>query len=61
MLDTRLLAGKWRELHSKELEQLYELTGLKTVAAKRASARRTLPDDQQRGRAPKTQRRRDKK
>ena len=61
MLDTRLLAGKWRELHSKELEQLYELTGLKTVAVKRASARRTLPDDQQRGRAPKTQRRRDKK
>ena len=31
MLDTRLLAGKWRELHQQELEALLEMSGLKPV------------------------------
>ncbi|MCB1851472.1 MAG: pseudouridine synthase [Gammaproteobacteria bacterium] len=31
MLDTRLLAGKWRELHQQELEALLEMSGFKPV------------------------------
>ena len=47
MLDTRLLAGKWRELRSQELEKLLELTGLGSGETAHSSARRSKPDGQQ--------------
>jgi 23S rRNA pseudouridine2605 synthase len=61
MLDTRLLAGKWRELHSQELDKLLELTGLKS-GKKRVSSNPSKPAaDGQTRRATEKQRRRHNK
>ena len=46
MLDTRLLAGRWRELHGRELDELLTLTGLKSKAARRNPARRSRQAEQ---------------
>ena len=50
MLDTRLLAGKWRELHSQELDKLLELTGLRS-SGKTSVSRRSKSADQRTMRA----------
>jgi len=44
MLDTRLLKGKWRELHRQELDALLEMTGLKAAGQKRPAIRSELTD-----------------
>lgn len=61
MLDTRLPAGKCRELHREELDRLFELTGLSASGAKRGSARGSKADHHQMKRAAVKQRYRSKR